>query len=384
MPLPLQILILLGALLGLCYVVLISLFSYGWKKLGEKKYPLNTTLTVSVIIAARNEEHTIANCLSALMKQSYPENQFEVIVVDDHSEDATAEIVRNFAAQHARIRFLQLDADRLGKKQAIRTGIENSSAELIVTTDADCIMQPGWLSAMVSCKLAAAAEMVVGPVAFMEEKSIFEKMQSLEFMALIASSGGSLFFGKAIMCNGANLAYTRKAYEKAGGFDGMDNKASGDDVLLMYRINALFPGKICFLKAAEAIVQTRAKKELAGFLQQRRRWASKGFGALSSESKFTAAIVYFFSCFIFFGPLIDWLCYRGGEFYLLLTGFCLILAGIKCFIDFLLLFLSASYFKKRRYLLLFLPEQILYVFYVVVTGIAGSFGRFEWKGRKTN
>jgi hypothetical protein len=106
--------------------------------------------------------------------------------------------------------------------------------------------------------------------------------------------------------------------------------------------------------------------------------------AMNAETRSTALLVYFFSFFILSGPLIDWICFRNGNFYLLLTGFCLILTGIKCFIDFLLLFLTASFFRKERLLLLFLPEQILYMFYVVITGLFGSLGKYEWKGRKTN
>jgi cellulose synthase/poly-beta-1,6-N-acetylglucosamine synthase-like glycosyltransferase len=209
-------------------------------------------------------------------------------------------------------------------------------------------------------------------------------MQSLEFMALIGCGGASLFYKKAIMCNGANLAYSKAAYEEVNGFYGIEEKASGDDVLLMYKINEKYPGAVRFLKNREAIVCTRAKQQLKDFIQQRKRWSSKGFWAFNTETKITALIVYLFSLYLVLVPLIDLLCYRNSFFHQVLTDFCLILLGIKCFIDFLLLFLTASFFKKERFLLLFLPEQILYLMYVVLIGIIGSIGKFEWKDRIIN
>jgi cellulose synthase/poly-beta-1,6-N-acetylglucosamine synthase-like glycosyltransferase len=244
-------------------------------------------------------------------------------------------------------------------------------------------MGPRWLSGIITSHTATGAEMVVGPVVFSGERSFFEKMQSLEFMALIAATGGSLFFGKALMCNGANLAYTRRAYEAVGGSMGGD-KASGDDVLLMYAISKKFGGKVVFLKDENAIVRTMPQRRLSDFLSQRRRWASKGFSAMSRPAKVTAGIVYFFNFFLLAGFLGGAICYQHATVCHVLTRFCLILIGFKCLIDFLLLFLSASFFGKRRLLLFFLPEQLLYIVYVVLTGLLGSFGKFEWKGRKTN
>ncbi|MFL5766063.1 MAG: glycosyltransferase [Bacteroidia bacterium] len=379
-----QIFVVIGSVLGLCYVLLISRFALGWRRLGKKKYLKVRTIQVSVIIAARNEQENIAACLDALLRQDYPRENYEIIIVNDHSEDDTALLVESYGQKHSNVRLEQLGEGLIGKKQAIRKGIELSGAELIITSDADCVMPAGWLTAMVACQQGEDAVMVSGPVVFRNERTLFEKMQSLEFMALISSGGGSLAYGKAILCNGANLAYKREAYHAVGGFESEDGRASGDDVLLMYRMNELFRGKVSFLKEEDAIVSTKAAASVSEFFSQRRRWASKGFSAYNAEAKYTALVVYFFNSLILAGPLVDWFCNRHGEIYLHLTGFCLILAGIKCFFDFLLLFLAASFFKKERLLLLFLPEQILYVFYVVVTGIVGSFGRYEWKGRKTN
>ncbi|HEY0029611.1 MAG TPA: glycosyltransferase [Bacteroidia bacterium] len=377
-------LIYIGAILCVCYLILITAYCIGW--IGTESTVLSDeqSVSISIIIASRNEEKNISLCLNAILQQSYSKAKYELIVIDDHSSDGTVAEVEVFCAEHTNIKLLRLPQGKAGKKQAISAGIDAAKGELIVTTDADCVMGKDWLACIVSLYLKGGVKMIVGPVAFEGEKTLFEKMQSLEFMALIGCGGASLFYKKAIMCNGANLAYSKAAYEEVNGFYGIEEKASGDDVLLMYKINEKYPGAVRFLKNREAIVCTRAKQQLKDFIQQRKRWSSKGFWAFNTETKITALIVYLFSLYLVLVPLIDLLCYRNSFFHQVLTDFCLILLGIKCFIDFLLLFLTASFFKKERFLLLFLPEQILYLMYVVLIGIIGSIGKFEWKDRIIN
>jgi cellulose synthase/poly-beta-1,6-N-acetylglucosamine synthase-like glycosyltransferase len=226
--------------------------------------------------------------------------------------------------------------------------------------------------------------MIAGPVAFKDEISLFEKMQSLELGALMLSTAGSIFLNKPVMCNGANLAYSRKAFLEVNGFEGVDHLASGDDVLLMYKIEKEFPGGIKFLKDEKAIVQTNAKKNVKEFFEQRKRWASKGLNMLNPQTKMVAVITYLCSFSLLGMIVLTVIAACWSRLYLGFLQISLILIGIKCIIDFLLLFLAASFFGKKRFLYLFLPEQIIYIFYVVVTGFLGNKGRYEWKGRKIN
>lgn len=378
------ILVSIGAFLCISYFILIGSYCYGWNRLNDSNLVLNTSVAVSIIIAARNEETNLKKCLDAILAQNYPKEKLEILVVDDHSTDATIEIISAYATKNAIIKCLQLPDNTIGKKQAIASAIDISCGELIVTTDADCVMGANWISSIVSFYKKSEAKMIVAPLAFYNEKSVFEKMQSLEFMALITCGGASLYFKKAIMCNGANLAFTKNVFKDVNGFDMEDKKASGDDVLLMYKIDKRYPGKVHFLKNEQAIVYTKAKETIGQFFQQRKRWASKGFFVLNADTKRVSLLIYLFNAYLVFVPVI-------GAFYLAKTpfhqsfiGICLILIGIKCFIDFLLLFLSASFFKKKTFLVFFIPEQIIYMVYVVIVGLLGSIGKYEWKGRKTN
>ena len=373
---------LITAALCVCYTAYMLMYCYGWSRTKTFVATPGKAVPVAVIIAARNEEHNIANCLDAVIAQQYPASDLTVFVVDDHSTDRTNAIVSAYAEKHAHLRLIAMkETGRSGKKNAIAEAIAQSNAELIVTTDADCTMGEEWLSTIVAFYTATNAKMITGPVAFCKEQSVFEKMQCLELSGLMASTAGALYFNKAVLCNGANLAYPRSAFEAVGGFKDIDASASGDDVLLMYKINNNYPAGVKFLKSEAAIVQTSAKATLPEFISQRKRWASKGFAALNGETKRLSLTVYFFSLFLLLSLVITgfaaWRSTAGQPF----LNICLILAGIKCIIDFLLLFLAASFFKRRNYLYLFLPEQLLYMAYIVVTGLLGAMKKYEWKGR---
>ncbi|MDF2438257.1 MAG: glycosyltransferase [Bacteroidota bacterium] len=362
------------------YVVVFACLSYGWEKTTFWPKQNATDTNVCVIIAARNEKGKIEKLLNALISQNYPKSHTEIIVVDDHSDDHTSEIVMAFMQKHFNIKLIK--ANGSGKKNAIAEAISKTEAELIVTTDADCTMGPEWLQTIVSFYCARGSQMIVSPVMFQKENTLSEKLQTLEFLALMGSTGGSLYFNKTIICNGANLAYTREAFYKADGFNEIDQIVSGDDVLLMYKLRKLYPDKINFLKNDKAIVYTEPKHGIKDFVSQRRRWASKGMKLLSKEAVALSLIVYFFSFFLLLmavlSPFARSEAWNGLGFWQI----CLILGGIKCIIDFLLLFLAAGFFKRRGVLFLFLPGQIIYLFYVVVIGMLGNMGNFEWKGRK--
>jgi cellulose synthase/poly-beta-1,6-N-acetylglucosamine synthase-like glycosyltransferase len=365
------------------YGLFILSFCLGWLKTkGDVDIDDELNAEISIIIAARNEEESIASCLRALVNQSYPTAHMEIIVVDDHSVDNTSKVVQHFCEQYQFIKLISLDAQQQGKKQALQKGLEQAKGELIFTTDADCVMGMDWLRIMVSYQKKTNAEMIVAPVCLNGEQRLFEKMQTLEFMALMASGGGALYFNKAILCNGANLMYTRKAFDAVNGFDQINAYPSGDDVLLMYKINKKFPRKIKFLKNEDVIVYTPAKQTVQEFMQQRKRWASKKMQQLNNPTKLLSIIVYLFNFLLFVLPLLYlWIqpcsC-EGVDFISIWTAiFCL-----KCIIDFLLLFLAAAFFNKKKWLPVFIPQQVLYVPYVVYTGFQGMFGNYVWKGRK--
>lgn len=381
----LYIILCLLILFAIAYACSMLFFGYGWLKTTQHvEIDDDLSIRVSVIIAARNEEYTIGMCLRALINQSYPTTHMEIIVVDDNSEDTTAKHIQRFCDQYHFVKLISLDEKKgeFGKKKAIEKAVQHSTGELILTTDADCVMDMDWLRLMVSYQIKTKAQLIAGPVCFHREKTTFEKMQSLEFMALIATAAGAIHFNKAILCNGANLLYTRTAYDEVKGFKGIDASPSGDDVLLMYKIKKKFPGKVKFIKNEDAIVYTKAKKNVKEFIHQRKRWASKKFSQLNFETLSLSFLIYGFNfILLLLPPAFLFIPHAHSEaVYVYKTWILIFLA--KCVIDFLLLLLAATFFKKRKWLIYFIPEQLIYIPYVVYTGFLGIIGNYDWKGRK--
>jgi cellulose synthase/poly-beta-1,6-N-acetylglucosamine synthase-like glycosyltransferase len=363
------------------YAIQIIQYAIGWMNV-TAIIPRSPTHKIAVIIAVRNEEAMIENCLKALLDQNYPSQLFDVILVDDFSEDGTVDCVKRISKTHSNVFILKLDvADGTGKKAAIRKGILYTDATIIVTTDADCWMEKDWLTTIAAGFENDSTKMVVAPVAFCNEKNVFEKMQSLEFMALIASTAGAIFYKKPIMCNGANLAYLRTSFFEVNGFDGVNHISTGDDVLLMYKLSKIYPNGIRFLKDSKAIVYTHPKNNLMGFINQRKRWASKPFSLLNRATKYTSVLVFLTNLSSIM-LIISLFCLGKIDISHGFALICLILLGIKCIIDFLLLFLASSFFGKRSLLIYFLPEQIIYMFYVVFIGLLSTTKSFSWKGRE--
>jgi cellulose synthase/poly-beta-1,6-N-acetylglucosamine synthase-like glycosyltransferase len=333
------------------------------------------TTKFSIIIAARNEEDNIAACLDSIQKLQYPKELYEVIVVDDHSEDNTASVVRRYLD----IRLLQLKDEphkvsHAYKKQAIALGISKSSGDYIVTTDADCIVPLDWLRCFDSMVRKKHCAFIAAPVAIHNESSCLQIFESIDFMMLQGITAASVHTGIHAMSNGANLCYRRAAYEEAGGFTDTDHIASGDDMLLMQKIKNRHPHEIGYCHMKEAIVLTRGATNMHSFLMQRIRWASKGKYYDEYILKLILMIVFLFnlSILILMGMHIIM-----PELFLM-TGLLLI---YKICVELLFLYPVSKFFHKERFLLYFIPFQPLHIIYMVFAALLGNFTKYTWKGR---
>jgi cellulose synthase/poly-beta-1,6-N-acetylglucosamine synthase-like glycosyltransferase len=372
----LKLISLLSASLTLIYGVLVLTFIKGWLSLPVFKISLLEPNTkVSVIVAARDEELIIKRTIDCLIAQEYPKHLTEIIFIDDHSTDRTAEIVASYA--DSGVKLIKLNEDRAlnsYKKKAIQTAIGSCSGDLIITTDADCVMGPHWLSRIINFYQQNGYKMISSPVAYFEEKSFFERLQSLEFLYLIGLGASTIGNKQPSTCNGANLAYEKKTFYEVGGFQGIDDLASGDDELLLHKIAAKYPDRIGFLKNREAIVYTHAKESLGAFIQQRRRWASKSTRYKNKAIIVLGVLIWLFNVSIL-GNFITGLFIPG---FLTVTFYQLI---VKMILETLFLW-DVTGFAKRRSLLILIPVlNVLHIVYMVYIGIAGNSGKYNWKGR---
>nr|WP_276898753.1 glycosyltransferase [Pedobacter kyonggii] len=372
----LNLISLLSAALTLIYGFLVLNFIRGWHNLvyftPQKSDPQTK---VSIIVAARDEEANIAKTIDDLVAQRYPKVLTEIIIIDDHSTDRTAEIVLSYADRN--VKLIKLNEDRAlnsYKKKAIQTAIGTCSGDLIITTDADCRMGADWLATIVNLYEQKNYKMISSPVAYFQEKSFFERLQSLEFLYLIGLGASTIGNKEPSTCNGANLAYEKVTFYEVGGFQGIDDLASGDDELLLHKIAAKYPDQIGFLKNREAIVYTHAKETLSAFIQQRKRWASK-----STRYKNKAIIVLGILIWIFnLSILANFITGLFIPGFLVITFYQLL---VKMVLETLFLW-DVTGFAKRRSLLILIPVlNVLHVLYMVYIGIAGNSGKYNWKGR---
>ncbi len=355
------------------YSILIFYYWHSWKNIpsfiaGEN---LNSVF-VSVIIAARNEEKNIGQLLEALANQSYPKQYFEVIVIDDHSTDNTAAVVRKFPG----VRLLALGDSETNsyKKKAIEKGVNAAAGELIVTTDADCIPANDWLHTIVSFKLETGAVFIVAPVSFNSTAGILSSFQAMDFMILQGITGASVYKKIHSMCNGANLAYEKRAFDEVNGFAGIDRIASGDDMLLMHKIANKYPGQVRYLKSVDAIVNTEPMPTWSTFLNQRIRWASKAL-FYNDRSIFPVLLMVYLLNLNFLVLLIAGL---WNSYYWLLF---LMAWLLKTMIELPFFYELGSFFAQKWTTMTFFLFQPLHIFYTIVSGLLGQFGKYEWKGR---
>ena len=363
-------------ILTVLYVFVVCTFIRGWHKLSYYK-PQKTALKtkVSILVAARNEAEIIRKTLDDLCAQSYDKALTEIIFIDDHSTDNTAEIIASYAAKG--VKLIRLNEDRAlnsYKKKAIQTAIGQSTGDLIITTDADCRMGKDWLKTIIGFYEEKDYKMISSPVAYFEEKSFFERAQALEFLYLIGLGASTIGNKKPSTCNGANLAYEKAAFYEVGGFKGIDDLASGDDELLLHKMAARYDNHIGFLKHHDAVVYTHAKPTLGEFIQQRKRWASKSTRYKNKAIIVLGVGIWLFNVSILLNIGIG--LFDGFFFCIAITQLL-----IKILLEFVFLY-QVTGFAKRRELLVLLPVlNIMHILYLVYIGVAGNSGKYNWKGR---
>ncbi|HYG40784.1 MAG TPA: glycosyltransferase [Cytophagales bacterium] len=375
--------VILTWLLTILYFSLILTFIRTWIKLSEETIDLTgikSQIRFSIIIPVRNEEENIRALLEDISKQEYAQDRYEVIVVDDHSTDGTVEKVKSFIHDFPNFFLIELDLKSpviSYKKKAIESGIHLSKGDVIITTDGDCRVKERWLQSINELIVKTGAVCVCGPVTYIKEDRFFTKLQTIEFAALLGSGAATITQKLPGMCNGANLAYKKEAFDSVEGFKGIDNINSGDDELLMHKLLKRYPDDVLFLKNQEGIVYTKANRDLNELYNQRKRWAGKWSYYKSNEVKVLAIFIFVFNAYIALGGIF------------VLTG----LLNVKIFLFHFLLkalieatfiILVLKFLKKKIHLFHLLLLQIVYPFYTIFFGIVANFGGYVWKDRKVN
>jgi cellulose synthase/poly-beta-1,6-N-acetylglucosamine synthase-like glycosyltransferase len=329
---------------------------------------------LSVVIPVRNEALNIHNLLDDLAAQDYPKERFDVIFIDDHSGDATYQLIKNFSSSIS-IRIFQLPDEESGKKAALIKGLTEAKTDLVLTTDGDCRLKKGWISEMAEFYSSRPAKLVFGAVLYPAGLTFREMMQNLEFLSLVTSAAGSAGINRPILCNAANMGFDRKLYLQFASRQ-QSVPVSGDDIFFLHWMKQHYPDEIHFLKSGSSFVETSPPKSPGDFINQRMRWTSKSRYYRDPCLIITAIVIFIVS----FSLLI--LLAGSTISKLFLQGF-ITLFLVKCLTDFIFLYTVTAYYKTRYLLKIFLPLEVIYFFYISIIGIAGNLFPFRWKGRRS-
>jgi glycosyltransferase involved in cell wall biosynthesis len=352
------------------YCLAIIALIYGFTKVNSFDYlGIKPKTKFSIVVPFRNEAENLPILLSSFSKLNYPNDLFEVILVDDASD-------LRFKINDLRFKISLIDNIRVSnspKKDAISTAMQSVNSDWVITTDADCVIHKNWLSTLDNYIQLHDVSMIAGAVSYECENSFLHHFQQLDLASLQGATIGSFGLKKGFMCNGANFAYTKSFFEKLNGFEGNDGIASGDDVFLLQKAISRFPEKVHYLKSENYIVTTKPLDDWKSLFYQRVRWASKTGSYQSVFGKGLGLVVFggnvgflFVVCDLLFGIGNDYLlCF------LLLTKFS---------VDFALINKTNKFLKNKTQL--FLTSSILYPFFSVSVALYSLFGKYEWKGRK--
>lgn len=365
----------LFAILSGMFVLFLYWLLYHWVDSPSVREASHTG-TFTVLLPVRNEKANIQALLSDLLVQQFPPGQWEVIVIDDSSEDNTLARVREMEAAFAgRLRVLLLaDTGLTGKKAAITLGVAQAKFDRIVTVDGDCRVGQGWLASYAAAYSLSGAKMITGPVC-MTGTRFFHQIQAYEFAALVGFGAASLHAKRPATCNGANLSYEREAFQAVNGYEGNRNVPSGDDEFLLQKIAKTYPGDIFFNKTKEAVVRTPAKDTLAELVNQRVRWSGKW----KHHRQWTipvAAVLFF----LHYAAMI-WAGVQAATDLKDLVWFAGILS-IRWFTTLIFVSMVSRLLGQKRLFWASVAGEIIYPFFVIFLGFASIFGKYSWKGRR--
>lgn len=366
-------------------IILIYLIYILWLLTSFKNYrnkSCSTKLKVSVIIAARNEESKISKLLNCLLSQTYPKEKIEFIFIDDHSDDNTEKIIKDFIKKDNRIFLLKskkIPNKISPKKWALKQGVNKSKGEILLFTDADCIFGPKWVNQMTSFFDDSKIGMVLGPSPLGISNNFWSKVMYVDSIGLDSIMAASALRNMPLTASGRNMAIRKKVFDLINGYDSINKFISGDDDLVMHLIqNKGY--KILPCCDNEGIVISPAPSNFYSFIKQRLRFASKGksyyeLNFVRMDFKLSLILIYITNFLI----LISQLSYLISFNIVWLIPFLL-----KILVDLLFLRRYSKLLKIQFSNFIYLFNSVWHPAYIVVFGLFGPFIKIDWKGRKAN
>lgn len=351
--------------IGIWYVLNIIWLTRGFSKIKDFTPPKTWPFTrFSIVVPFRNEARNLPLLLNSISLLNYPKDLFEVILVDDESDDEI-----QFSNYDFPITVLRNSRKTLSpKKDAITTAIPHAQFDWIITTDADCLVPENWLSTFDAFAQHNDSEMIASGVYYQTDSSVLDAFQQLDLLSLQGTTIGSFGNSQAFMCNGANFAYTKVFFYELNGFEGNDCIASGDDVFLLQKGMKRNPKKVHFLKSNLALVETQTEKSWSDLFNQRVRWASKTGNYSGIYSKQLGLSVFLMNVSL----LVLLISTNWKSLFVFFL--------IKFAVDFVLLIQTSQFFKIK--LSHFITSSFIYPFFSSMVVLYSFWGNYSWKGRR--
>lgn len=362
---------------AVAYILIILIFTAGWYKMSEFINSSSSTIKkISVVVAIRNEAQNILALLNSLNDQSLPKSQFEIIIIDDDSNDNSLKIVEDFKNAHKDLNLNIYKSDGLGKKKAIEKAITYVSSEIVFSTDGDCNLNKDLLKNYLAFfEENEHIKLCFGGVFYDKTESIQQKIFHMEFASLVASGAGSSGFGLAFMMNAANMAFRYEDYKTIKNKIDGQNYISGDDIFMLHAYTKEFGSQsVTYIKNPNIVVETSSPANVKEFMNQRIRWGSKAKAYKSAWPLLVSTIVLFFNLMLSITLVLTvykiWF----------LAVFSLFIF-LKYLIDLPLNRNFLKYYKKPGNFVLFFLMEVFYPFYIVISAFFPFVFSFSWKGR---
>jgi len=328
---------------------------------------------ITVLVPFRNEEDNLTDIFHTLVSQSYL--TYEVIWIDDHSKDGSVDLLLCLIDKTKSSNMRVIKNIGEGKKQALTTGVSNSTGEIICTTDADCEVPCRWLESIVEGYHCEEIKMVAGPVIAKEGSTFFYVFQIVEWSSVIFMTSVFYKLKNPLMCSGANLSYRKEIFIEIEGYAGNENILSGDDEFLLKKIVKRFgPHAFNYLLDQNTTVVTHLHNSILSLFSQRIRWASKWNKHQSFSHSMTALIPFILQIF-YLSTLSLWANGFKGIFIFLIIWL------MKITAESFVLGRVLGFFKKSIAFPHWFWVSFMHPLYVLLVGLGALRGKYSWKDR---
>jgi len=366
--------ILISSIVTLLYAIVIISLLYGLLKTPSFKANSSTAVhKFSILIPFRNEEVNLPDLLKSISSIEYPKSLYEILLLDDASEDNSVSIINDFINTNPTLPIQVLKSPYISKKRALDYGIRNAKFDWIITTDADCILPHLWLQTYDSFLSKNKSKLIASPVVYSTSNSFLDTFQELDFLSLMGSTIGGFAIQKPFLCNGANLCYYKPAFLELNGFEGNENIASGDDIFLLEKMVNSYPKEVYFMNSKAAIVRTKPQETFKDLVSQRLRWAAKTTAYKNKFGKIVGTLVFTMN--------LLWLVLLLNCIY----NYQLFIAVFftKFTIDYLLIKKTANLLSRKTAFKTYFLSSFIYPVFTVFIALQSFTKEYSWKGRKS-